>query len=79
MIDQTPQDLNKTETTAETSQGRFLDYGVGQVAYVRPIKEESAVGYGIYAANGAQIAIATDTASAYGFLMQHDLIPISLH
>lgn len=79
MIDQTPQDLNKTETTAETSQGRFLDYGVGQVAYVRPIKEESAVGYGIYAANGAQIAIATDTASAYGFLMQHDLMPISLH
>lgn len=73
-------DQNKTELTEiEDSAISFLDYGVGHIAYVRPIKQESAVGYDIFAANGAQIATASDSDSAYGFLMQHDLVAVNLH
>lgn len=75
MIDQNKTELAEIEAAATS----FLDYGVGQVAYVRPISQESAVGYGIYAANGAQIATTTDSASALGFLVQHDLMPVVLH
>lgn len=79
MIDQTPTHSNDTENTADQNLGAFLDYGVGHVAYVRPIKEENATGYGIFAANGAQIGVVTDSESAYGFLMEHDLVPVVLH
>lgn len=75
MVDQNQTDISALEAATAT----FLDYGVGHIAYVRPIVEESATGFGIFAANGAQIAIAQDSSSAYGFLMEHDLMPISLH
>ncbi len=75
MIDQNKTDIAEIESAATS----FLDYGVGHIAYVRPIKHESAAGYGIFAANGAQIATATDSSSAYGFLMQHELMPVNLH
>lgn len=79
MIDQNPTHSNKTKNIADQNLGAFLDYGVGHVAYVRPIKEENAFGYGIFAANGAPIGVVADSASAYSFLMEHNLVPVVLH
>lgn len=71
---------NQTDiTTIEAANVSFLDYGVGQVAYVRHVSGPDASGYGIFAANGAQIAVASDSSSAYDFLMEHDLTPVILH
>lgn len=79
MNDQTPEKPNNVTSVADLNHNGFLDYGVGQVAYVRHVSGPEATGYGIFAANGAQIALATDSSSAYGFLMEHDLIPVVLH
>ncbi len=75
MIDQNQTELAKIEAAATS----FLDYGVGHIAYVRPNKEDSDASYDIYAANGSQIASASDRSSVFGFLMQHDLVPVNLH
>lgn len=79
MNEQTPEKTNNATSVAQLTQNGFLDYGVGQVAYVRHVKGPDATGYGIFAANGAQIAVAADSSSAYGFLMEHDLMPVVLH
>lgn len=79
MNEQTPEKSNNAASVADLSQNRFLDYGVGQVAYVRHVKGPDATGYGIFAANGAQIAVAADSSTAFGFLMDHDLMPVVLH
>lgn len=71
---------NQTDIAAvEAATKSFLDYGVGQVAYVRHVSSPEATGYGIFAANGAQIAVAADRSTAYGFLMEHDLMAVVLH
>ena len=75
MIDQDHTNIADIEAAAAS----FLDYGVGHIAYVRRIDAQDASGYGIFAANGVQIAIAANSADAYGFLMQHDLTPVVLH
>ncbi len=79
MNEQTPEKTNTAAPAAELNHNGFLNYGVGQVAYVRHINGPDASGYGIFAANGAQIAVAADSSSAYGFLMKHDLMPVVLH
>lgn len=68
---------NIAEINAATTS--FLEYGLGQVAYVHRVEGPDAVGFGIFAANGAQIALAQDSASAYGFLLQQELTPVSVH
>jgi hypothetical protein len=79
MNEQTPEKTTNPATAADLNQNGFLNYGVGQVAYVRHVSGPDASGYGIFAANGAQIAVASDSSSAYGFLMEHDLMPVVLH
>lgn len=79
MNEQTPEKENNPTSVAQLTQNGFLDYGVGQVAYVRPVSGPDASGFGIFAANGAQIAVAEDSSTAFGFLMEHDLMPVVLH
>ena len=79
MNNQTTTTLNTDDNDQQLYQENFLEYGVGQVAYVRHVSDPEASGYGIFAANGAQIAVASDSSSAYGFLLEHDLTPVILH
>lgn len=64
-------------TTAEDMS--FLNAGLNVVAYIKPVATESGVSYAIHGANGTQYAIADDAATAFGFIKQNDLEPISLH
>lgn len=79
MNEQTPEKSTNAASVADLNQNGFLEYGVGQVAYVRLVNGPDATGYGIFAANGEQIAVAEDSSTAYGFLMDHDLMPVVLH
>lgn len=75
MMEQDQQNI--AEINAATTS--FLEYGLGHVAYVHKVEGPDAMGFGIFAANGAQIAVAADSATAYGFLLQNDLTPVSVH
>lgn len=57
----------------------FLNAGLNVIAFIKPVKTENGVSYAIHGANGTQYAIADDAATAFGFIKQNDLEPISLH
>jgi hypothetical protein len=53
--------------------------GLQEVAYVKPVKVEGASVFGVYAADGTEIAILADRDVAMAAIRQHDLAPVSVH
>ena len=54
-------------------------FGIGEVAYLRPVEVEGEVMFAIMAANGQQIGLAPDYDRAVGAIEQHDLELASIH
>jgi hypothetical protein len=67
--------------TAETimTMNDLERWGVPIVAYVKHVGAEGAGGWGIYGADGTQIGVAPDRATAFAAVRQHDLEPLSVH
>jgi hypothetical protein len=53
--------------------------GLQEVAYVKPVTVEGANAFGVYAADGTEIAIMADRDIAMAAIRQHDLAPVSVH
>ena len=53
--------------------------GLNAVAYVKRISVNDQVGFSIHAADGSQIGMAPDRATAFAGIRQHDLEPVSVH
>ncbi len=63
-----------------SSQG-LASLGLSHIAYVRPIPvdDEGAGGYAVHAADGTQLAIASELELAYGAILEQDMHPVSVH
>ncbi|GGB55284.1 hypothetical protein GCM10011505_40320 [Tistrella bauzanensis] len=57
----------------------FAALGLEQVAYIRPVTTPSGVMVGVFSASGERVALMADSAAAVGAIIQHEMIPASVH
>ena len=63
----------------QLSDVQFRSLGLQQVAYMRPATtEDGEEGCAIYAADGSRLAVVEDMETAWGAIMQNDMVPASL-
>jgi hypothetical protein len=53
--------------------------GVSHIAYVKPVIVNGEAGFAIHAADGTPMALAGDRATAMAAIMQHEMLPLSVH
>lgn len=77
--------VNKTETKTgaeaarDISRQQLLALGLNDVAYVRDVEVDGATAFGIYAANGQQLAVMPDRETAIAAAWENGLAPVTLH
>jgi hypothetical protein len=57
----------------------LLGFGVGQVAYIRPMQLMNKQLFAIHAADGTPLSVFDDEQAALAALAQNDLDPVKLH
>jgi len=57
----------------------FANFGLEEMAYVKPVVENTKPTYEIHAANGTRLAVVEDRLVAVAMIRRHDLEPASLH
>lgn len=59
---------------------QFALIGMQEVAYIKPVPlPEGATGYGIFAADGRQVAVAPNMDLAQALIRQNELEPVLAH
>jgi hypothetical protein len=53
--------------------------GVSHIAYVKAVMVNGTEGFAIHAADGTPMALAGDRATAMAAIMQHEMMPLSVH
>jgi len=53
--------------------------GVSHIAYVKAVVVNGTAGFAIHAADGTPMAIAGDRATAMAAIVQHEMMPLSVH
>jgi len=53
--------------------------GMSHIAYVKPVVVNGMPGFAIHAADGTPMAIADDRATAMAAIVQHEMLPLSVH
>jgi len=53
--------------------------GRSQIAYVKPVVINGMMGFAIHAADGTPMAMANDRATAMAAIVQHEMMPLSVH
>ncbi len=57
----------------------FAEWGVQQVAYIKPVEGEDGTAFAVFAANGQQLGLMETRDVAQAALIQNDLEPVSVH
>jgi hypothetical protein len=73
------EDMNVVEKLRAISPTDLAQLGMQWVAYIKPVEVDSATAYGIFAADGRQLAIVPNKESAIATARQNDLEPLSVH
>jgi hypothetical protein len=58
---------------------QLAQLGVSHIAYVRPLLMQGAEAFAICAADGTQMAIATDRDVAEAAIREHEMVPVAVH
>ena len=53
--------------------------GVSHIAYVKAVTVNGMAGFAIHAADGTPMALAGDRATAMAAIVQHEMLPLSVH
>jgi hypothetical protein len=53
--------------------------GMSHIAYVKPVVVNGMAGFAIHAADGTPMALADDLATAMAAIVQHEMMPLSVH
>jgi len=67
------------EAAREISRQQLLALGLNDVAYVRDIDVDGSTAFGIFAANGQQLAVMPDREAAIAAAWENGLAPVTLH
>ncbi len=65
--------------SAPMSSRAFTEWGVHNVAYIKPVDFEDKTVYAIFAANGRQLGLADTLNVARAVVVQNDLEPVNVH
>ncbi|HEY2418008.1 MAG TPA: DUF1150 family protein [Steroidobacteraceae bacterium] len=71
--------MNTSETIRSISPQALALLGMQSMAYLRKITVDGMPGFGIFAADGTQLAFAPSRALAVAAVREHDLEPVSVH
>lgn len=71
--------MNEIERIRHMSARELAMFGMQDLAYVKTVMVDDAVGYAVHAADGTQIAVLPDRSLAFATVRQHDLEPLSVH
>jgi hypothetical protein len=71
--------MNTSETIRSISPQALALLGMQSMAYLRKITVDGTPGFGIFAADGTQLAFAPSRALAVAAVREHDLEPVSVH
>ena len=58
---------------------QLAELGVAQIAYVRKVITHDGPAIGVFAANGAPLAVASSVDLARAAIVQNDMAPVSVH
>ncbi|HQT86966.1 MAG TPA: DUF1150 family protein [Acidiphilium sp.] len=58
---------------------QLAELGVAQIAYVRKVITNQGPAVGVFAANGAPLAVASSDDLARAAIVQNDMAPVSVH
>lgn len=61
------------------SEQQLAALGMAQIAYVKPIVINGVQGFSIHAADGTQMGVAGDRSVAMAAVVQHEMLPLSVH
>jgi hypothetical protein len=61
------------------SEQQLAALGVSQIAYVKPVMVNGVQGFAIHAADGTPMAVAGDRDVAVAAVVQHEMLPFSVH
>ncbi|WP_428492205.1 DUF1150 family protein [Rhodopila sp.] len=61
------------------SEQQLAALGVAHIAYVKPVMVNGVQGFAIHAADGTPMAVAGDREVAVAAVMQHEMMPLSVH
>jgi hypothetical protein len=53
--------------------------GVSHIAYVKPVTVNGSMGFAIHAADGTPMALAGNRETAMAAIVQHEMMPLSVH
>jgi hypothetical protein len=71
--------MNGIERIRNLSRRELALFGMQDVAYIKQVMVDDAVGYAVHAADGTQIAVLADRDVAFATVRQHELEPLSVH
>ncbi len=57
----------------------FARLGVSEIAYVKPVMVEGNPAFAIHGADGAPLAVTANREVALAAIIEHEMVPISLH
>ncbi|HRQ60410.1 MAG TPA: DUF1150 family protein [Alphaproteobacteria bacterium] len=57
----------------------FLNFGVQQIAYIKPIKLDEGKGYAIHAADGTALSVMDSLDGAITLARHNNLYPVTIH
>lgn len=61
------------------SEAQLAQLGMSQIAYVRPVTINGEAGFAIHAADGTPMAVAGDRDLAIAAILQHEMVPVTVH
>lgn len=61
------------------TEAQLAQLGLEEIAYVRPIMTPNGPAFGVFAANGTPMAIASDNDIARAAIVQNEMAPVSVH
>jgi hypothetical protein len=67
------------ERTVQMTNQDFRALGLAQLAYIKPVTSDGGPAYSVHAADGTEIMVMKDRATACAAVRQHDLEPLNVH
>lgn len=71
--------IDQNSVLKNLSQQDFLDLGVHNIAYIRPVIANNTQQYAIHAADGTSLSTLESYEKALGTIIQNDLQAVTLH
>lgn len=75
----THKEIDIKATLKNLSDNDFLNFGMQQVAYVRPVKLDEGEVYAVHAADGTTLSVMDSLDTAVVMIRHNDLEPITVH